>query len=79
VFNFEDVSPTQCERYPSEYSETAVDKSPNDGKTSNLTGYEGQRNDSCTGNETESDNPLVPYGITVRPDKGHRDDEVSEG
>ncbi|QHS53389.1 hypothetical protein [Edaphobacter sp. 12200R-103] len=73
------MSPTQYKRYPSKYSEAAVDKSPNDGKTSNLTGYEGQRNDSCTGNETESDNPLVPDGITVGPDKDHRDDEVSEG
>ena len=79
TLHFENVLPAQYQWYPSENSETAVDKPPNDGQASNLARYESQRNDSCTGNEAESDNPLVPYRITVGSDEGHRDDKMSEG
>ncbi len=64
------------ERDAAKDSEAAIDEAPRNRNASDRSGDESERNDACTGNQAELDDPLVPYRVNIRTDERDGDDKV---
>jgi len=65
-------------RYPSEDAETAINEPPRHRNPAYISGNEGERDHTGTGNETEGDHPLVADRIPIRTNEGNRNHQVGE-
>lgn len=72
-------APADQQRDAPEDPETAVDHPPDERDASNLAGDERQRNDPCTGDETEGDDPFVAHRINKGTNERGGDSEMCKG